>query len=109
LVNKSTFKFTVMLIIRDCFQLKFGHYKEAIVLIEEAKRKNLIPQALSRRILSDFTGDAYRLVLESGYESLSAYEKSLQEGLAEEDWKNWYEQFKTHVVSSCREIMKEVG
>lgn len=76
-----------MYIIRDIFRLRFGHYKEAKALLDEAYSKGLLPDAKSSRILSDFTGDSYRLIFEEGYDSLSDYEKSLAESMDKSNWK----------------------
>jgi hypothetical protein len=97
-----------MYIIRDIFQLKFGHFKEVRDLLEEAERKGLLPQAKSKRVLTDFTGDAYRLILEEGFDTLSDYEKQLSSGMATEDWQSWYKRFKEHAENSHREILKQV-
>jgi len=97
-----------MYIIRDIFQLHFGAYKEAKALLDEAYSKGMLPDAKSSRVLSDFTGDAYRLIFEEGYNSLADYEKSLTESMNKADWKKWYEKFKQHVASSHREILKQV-
>lgn len=97
-----------MYIIRDIFQLRFGQYKEAKGLLDEANSKGLLPEAKSSRILSDFTGDSYRLIFEEGYDSLGEYEKSLSESMNKIEWKKWYEKFKLHVESSRREILKLV-
>lgn len=97
-----------MYIIRDIFHLHFGAYKEAKILLDEAYSKGLLPDAKSSRVLSDFTGHSYRLVFEEGYDSLAEYEKALSESMNKADWKKWYEKFKQHVVSSQREIMKQV-
>ncbi|HKH60785.1 MAG TPA: hypothetical protein VKA49_08130 [Flavitalea sp.] len=97
-----------MFIIRDIFQLRFGQYKEAKSLLDQAYSKGLLPEAKASRILSDFTGDSYRLIFEEGYDSLGAYEQSLQESMGKDDWKKWYEKFKQHVESSHREILKVV-
>ena len=97
-----------MYIVRDIFQLKFGHFKEVKILMEEGKVKNMFPEAGSIRVLSDFTGDSYRLILEEGYESLTEYEKSLSDSMSKADWKKWYEKFKQHVASSHREILKQI-
>ena len=97
-----------MYIIRDIFQLHFGAYKEAKALLDEAYSKGMLPDAKSSRVLSDFTGDAYRLIFEEGYNSLADYEKSLTESMNKADWKKWYEKFKQHVASSHREILKLV-
>ena len=97
-----------MFIIRDIFHLKFGHFRDAKKLFDQAKEKGMLPEPASLRILSDFTGDSYRLIMEMGFNTLADYEKSLTSGMAEADWKKWYEDFKQHVVSSHREILKEV-
>ncbi|MGB3174196.1 MAG: hypothetical protein WBB12_10110 [Saprospiraceae bacterium] len=94
-------------VVRDIFQLKFGHYKDAISLIDDAMKLNFFPVGTTR-VLTDFTGDAYRLILEGGYNSLSDYEKSLSSELNADQWKPWYEKFKTHVEASSREILRWV-
>jgi hypothetical protein len=81
------FKAQMMYIIRDIFHLHFGHYRDAKALVDEAKQKNMMPQAKSFRLLTDFTGDSYRLIFESGYDSLTDYEKSLTGAMAQGDWK----------------------
>jgi hypothetical protein len=97
-----------MYIVRDTMFLRFGHYREAKALLEEAQKKHLLPKAVSQRILSDFTGHSYRLILEEGFNSLAEYEEYLKAGMATYEWKQWYEQFKQHVERSEREILKEV-
>jgi hypothetical protein len=97
-----------MYIIRDTFKLQFGHYKEAKQLLDEAYKNGLLPDARSSRVLTDFTGESYRLIFEEGYDSLSAYEKSLQESMDKAEWKKWYEKFKQHIESSNREVLKQV-
>jgi hypothetical protein len=95
-----------MYVVRDIFRLKFGHYKDVKTLLKEVQGKDFIPNAKSMRILTDFTGDSYRLVFEAEFDSLASYEKGLHSGMGEKDWQKWYEEFKKHVVSSHREILK---
>lgn len=97
-----------MYFVRDIFHLKFGHYKDVKALLDEARQKNLLPQAQSTRALTDFTGDAYRLILEAGYSNLADYEQQLGSELSQDEWKNWYERFKQHVDRSHREILKQI-
>ncbi len=97
-----------MYIVRDIFQLKFGHYKEAKTLLDEAYSHGLLPDAKASRILSDFTGDSYRMILEEGFDTLDDYEKSLADGMQKPAWKKWYERFKSHVESSQREILRQI-
>lgn len=97
-----------MYIVRDIFYLRFGAYKEVKALVDEAYSKGLLPEAKSSRVLSDFTGDSYRLIFEEGYDILSDYEKSLTQSMEKSTWKKWYEKFKQHIISSNREILKQV-
>lgn len=97
-----------MFIVRDIFHLKFGHYKDAKALFDEAKNKNMLPDTNNLRVLTDFTGDSYRLIMEESYNTLADYEQALSTGLNEAEWKAWYEKFKPHVESSHREILKQV-
>ncbi len=97
-----------MYIVRDIFQLKFGQYKQAKELLDEAQAMKMFEDGKSRRVLSDFTGDAYRLVLEQGFDTLADYENHLKNGFSNPDWGKWYGRFREHIVSSHREIMKQV-
>ncbi len=97
-----------MYIIRDVFHLKFGRFKEVKALMAEAKSKNMLPQAQELRMLSDFTGDAYRFIMEASFNSLADYEKTLSGSMNQEEWQQWYEKVKPLVKSSYREILKVV-
>lgn len=98
----------VSYVVRDIFKLKFGHFRPVKELFQEAFDNNMAPDAKFSRILSDFTGDSYRLILESGYDSLMDYESNLSAGMAEPEWQAWYKKFMEHVESSHREILKEI-
>jgi len=97
-----------MYVIRDIFHLPFGHYRDAKTLVDEAHKKNIMPESKSLKFLTDFTGDSYRLIFEASYDRLADYEKSLADAMSQDDWKMCYGRFKTHVRSSHREILKEV-
>lgn len=98
-----------MYIVRDTMYLKFGHFRDAKALMGTALKDGFMPEAVNGRILSDFTGDAYRFILEQSFNSLADYEQRLQTAMSEPKWQAWYEQFKTHVERSEREILKEVA
>jgi hypothetical protein len=97
-----------MFIVREIFHLQFGQYRKAKQLLDEAMQKHLLLQPQGSRILTDFTGEGYRLILELPYETLAAYETELKKEMAEADWKEWYEKFKLLVRFSEREILKQV-
>ena len=98
-----------MYIVRDIFQLHFGRYQEAKTLLDEAMSNGLMPDGKSSRVLTDFTGDAYKLIFEEGYESLDAFERELQISMNKPEWKKWYERFKPLVHQSHREILKQIA
>ena len=97
-----------MYIVRDIFQLKFGHYRPVKVLMDEAMQKGMMPVADSLRLLSDFTGDSYRFIFETGYKALADFEKELSSDMSKPEWQEWYKKFMEHIESSHREILKVV-
>jgi len=97
-----------MYIMRDIFHLKFGKFKDAKALMDEARSKNIMPPGNNQRMLSDFTGQSYRLIMELEFESLGDIEKSMGSGMNEQAMRDWYEKFKPLVESSYREILKVV-
>ncbi|HEY0751419.1 MAG TPA: hypothetical protein VGD26_09690, partial [Chitinophagaceae bacterium] len=107
-VSVSSPKPKTTFVIRDIFYLKFGHFKDAKKLLEEATQKSMLPEASQTRILTDFTGDAYRLIFEEGYDNLGEYELSLNNSMRTNEWQDWYERFKPHVERSHREILKQI-
>jgi hypothetical protein len=100
--QKTTF------VVRDIFKLKFGHFRPVKELFSEVKDKNMLEGAKYMRVLTDFTGDSYRLILEAGFNSLLEYETSLSGGMSDPEWQQWYKKFMEHVESSHREILKEI-
>jgi len=103
-----TSKTWFMYIIRDIFYLHFGHYRPAKQLLDEALKAGLLPENKQARVLSDFTGDAYRLIFEEGFNTLAEYEQSLTGSMRKDEWQQWYDRFKPHVERSHREILKLV-
>lgn len=98
----------VTYLVRDIFKLKFGHFRPVKELLQEAAEKKLMPDARSTRLLTDFTGDAYRLIFENGYDSLMEYESLMSSGMNEPEWQAWYKKFVDHVECSHREILREI-
>lgn len=97
-----------MYIVRDSFQLKFGHFKEVKALLDEAANNKMFSEERQPRALSDFTGDSYRVVLEQSFSSLADFEKTLSGDFSKPEWQQWYSRFREHIASSQREIMKQV-
>lgn len=97
-----------MILVRDIFHLKFGKSKDAVKqlkqALEMARKNGFAPD----RLLTDFTGPFYTVVLESTHKDLAAYEKSLHSELGSEDWKKWYASFVPLVESGSREMFTVV-
>ena len=98
-----------MFIVREIFYLQFGRFKEAKALVDEATKVGLIVLPTGGRILTDFTGEGYRFILESPYASLAAFETDLAREMSAQVWKEWYEKFKLLVRHSEREILKQIS
>jgi hypothetical protein len=97
-----------MYVVRDIFHLNFGQYRDVKKLMDEAVEKKMFPETQNMKVLTDFTGDSYRLIMEETFNSLADYEKSMASGMDEAAWREWYEKFKKHVKSSHREILKQI-
>ena len=97
-----------MFIVRDIFYLEFGHFRHVKQLLDEAYDKKLFPDADKSRILSDFTGHSYRVIIESPFASLADFEAMLATGMSNPAFQEWYNRMKTHVRNSEREILKVV-
>jgi hypothetical protein len=97
-----------MILVRDIFQLKFGKSKDALQHLKEgfqlARKNGYEPD----RLLTDFTGPYYTVVMEGTHKDLAAYEKSLHSELGSEEWKKWYAGFVPLVESGSREIFTVV-
>ena len=104
----SSSKQRTSFVVRDIFHLKFGHFRDAKKLLEEAAENQMLPEAQQMRVLTDFTGDSYRLIFEEGFDSLSDYEVSLTSSMKAEEWQQWYGRFKPHVEKSHREILRQI-
>lgn len=98
-----------MYIVREIFHLHFGRFREASTLIKEGIQSKLLLQPQGSRILTDFTGEGYRLIIELPYRTLDAYESDLRKELDGTMWTEWYERFKIFVRFSEREILKQVN
>ena len=97
-----------MYIVRDIFNLKYGHFRPVKAMMEEAKKMGMMPEAKSNRMLSDFTGGAYRFIMETGFDTLTDYEKELSADMSKPEFQDWYKKFIEHVESGHREILKVV-
>ena len=97
-----------MIVVRDTFYLKFGKAREAKALTAEFNEILKKYDNSPRRFLTDFTGEAYRLILESTFADLTSYENTLKSHFGRDEWRKWYEKFILLVNRSEREILSLV-
>jgi hypothetical protein len=97
-----------MIIVRDVFQLKFGMARDAIAAMKAIAPVMKATMETPMSVCVDVTGQAYRMVLESRFPSLAAYEAEMAKGMGDPAWKDWYEKFKPLCESSYREMWKSV-
>lgn len=92
---------------RDIFKLKFGQSKQVIKIVQEAFKNGLFDRN-TFRVYTDFTGTSYRMIIECEFDTLANYEIFLTGEMSKSEWQDWYSQFKIHVESSYRELLKSV-
>ena len=97
-----------MIVVRDTFYLKFGKAREAKALLMEFSELLKKYDNNPRRFLTDFTGESYRLILESTFADLTSYEDTLKSHFGRDEWRAWYEKFIPLVNRSEREILSLV-
>ena len=97
-----------MIIVRDTFYLQFGKAKDAKALLKEFSAVLDKSDNTPRRFLTDFTGEAYRLILESTFADLASFESTLKSHMGRDEWRKWYEKFVPLVNRSEREILNLV-
>lgn len=97
-----------MIVVRDIFQLQFGKARDAIAALQDGQRRLKEKGYAVNRIMTDITGEYYTLVMESTYESLAAYEESLNQAIQDKDWKDAYSRFVPLVKSGRREVFRVV-
>jgi len=97
-----------MFVVRDIFQLKFGMAREAKALLAEGMEINRKLGYGEGRVLTDFTGPSYRLILESTFNDLADYEQRLIGSMGAPEWQEWYRKAVPLIDSSYREILRLV-
>ena len=98
-----------MIVVRDIFNLKFGKAKDAKSLLNEARGINEKFGFKNTRALTDLVSNrSYTLILESSWDSLTAWEAAMKEGLGAKEWQAWYGKFIPLVESASREILNIV-
>lgn len=98
-----------MILVRNVFRLKYGQARPALALFKEARDlMTRLGNNTPTRVLTDLTGPAYTLVLESTYPDLAAWEADGRATMSRNEWRDWYQKFTPLVESGYREIFNVV-
>ncbi len=94
-----------MIVVHDTFRIRFGAAREVRALMQEGL--SIVANASNMgdlRVLWNFTGPNYRVLLETSYESLGAYEQELKEGMANSAWQEWYRRLVPYIEKGHRTL-----
>lgn len=93
-----------MILVRDVFQIDPEQMKQAKEWAREMRDRFSTEGRGKRRVLTDFVGDYYTLVLETEFESLGALEATLKQAFADPEWQESYARFRRVIVGGRRKI-----
>lgn len=95
-----------MILVRDVFRAKFGMGQEAVTVLKEGIKiiKKIGSIHSEPRLLMDFSGPFFTIVLETTHVSLAEYEKSLNALMAHDNFSDWYRTVVPVMEGGDREI-----
>lgn len=102
-------KGVAMIIVRDLFHIQPDQMKKAKELTQEGCEIMRRQGYSSVRVMTDLTGDYYRLVLEGEYKSLADFEAALKKVQANRKWQQFYPKLRKLILGGHREIFTLVG
>lgn len=97
-----------MIVVRDVFKLKFGKAKEALALYKDAKPIFQKTGHAPDRVMTDYVGTYYTLVMEHTFKSFSEYEETIKNSFNDAEYEKWYQKFIPLAETGYREIFKIV-
>jgi hypothetical protein len=92
-----------MYLVRQVFQVKFGHMEEVLAALKTASESGQRPSD-NIRILTDVTGNNFTLVFETKAESLDAYWEDLQASFQDPEMAAQTNTLMQYMESGQREI-----
>jgi hypothetical protein len=98
-----------MIVVRDVFQVQFGKMREVLELWKSAMKMEQEFGGSNHRVLTDMVGQYYTLVLEAEFENMAAFEETIKQGFASEEWRKMYQQIVPYLESGHREIFTIVA
>ena len=92
-----------MILVRDVFQAKYGKGDDLVALLKEIM-ENGVGRATEERILTDASGPFFTIVYQRNYESLTEWDKPLEENVSNFDFAEWFARMMELVDSGQREF-----
>lgn len=92
-----------MILVRDTFQVKFGHMDAMLDVIKEATESGADIGSFTR-VLTDASGKMFTLIIESKVESIDAYRKELMERFGSSQSIDFMKRTEPHIESGQREF-----
>jgi hypothetical protein len=93
-----------MIQVRDTFEIKFGKIDQAVDLFTALRRESgiLPPQASRYEVLTDLSGDMFKLVTATHLDTVADWEKLAPATWAEPGFQEWYKSFQLFVSDGQR-------
>ncbi len=95
-----------MILVRDVFRLKFGKARDALAVWKDmgqvAARMGWERDSL--RVCTDLVGPYYTLVIERTFPDLGSWEREMQKGMSDPQWREVYQKFTPLVEGGHREV-----
>lgn len=91
-----------MIVVRSVFQAKYGKGDELVQLMKESD--TIWPSERKYRMMTDLSGQFFRVITEADYESISAWEADIQKYFGDDRFAAWFERMMPLVESGTREF-----
>jgi len=98
-----------MILVRDVFRARFGKGGEAVAVLKEGVgliRRLGASRGGEPRLLTDFAGPFFTMVLETTHASLAEYEQGLKDLTASAEFPAWYATVVPVMEGGHREVLE---
>lgn len=93
-----------MILVRDVLQIDPMQMKAAREVVQQSETMLATTGYPRPKMMTDLTGDFYRLVLEGEFADLASYEREMTKTMAHPDWQAFYGKLRPMVKGGSREV-----
>lgn len=98
-----------MILVRDVLKIDPMQMKAAKEVIKQSD-SSLTSLGMTRpKMMTDLTGEYYRLVMESEHADLATYERDMIKAMSTPEWQAFYAKLRPMVQGGTREVYTIVG